>query len=92
MTEFKIENDVPMPTRVRGRRGKYPFAALQIGESFFVPGDAKSVRHVRNAACAHARKHGGHFRGSMRVENGVDGIRVWRVAADAPANLKVVRS
>lgn len=48
---FQIENEVPMP----GRRNRYPFEAMQPGQSFSIVGE-EEARKVRNAAYQYAKK------------------------------------
>lgn len=76
---IQIDKGVPIPPHVRGQGApKYPWREMEIGDSFFV-----SDRHRRSisAAASSARQHRGHqFATRSVTENGVDGIRVWRVA------------
>lgn len=48
---FQIDNNVDMPSR----RNRYPFDAMQPGQSFEIVGTAES-RKVRNAAYQYAKK------------------------------------
>jgi hypothetical protein len=72
--EIKIESGVPLPPH-QARNAKYPFSAMQIGDSFFVP----NVTVSSLAGCmAHARhRDAGRIYTSRTVEGGV---RVWRTA------------
>ena len=85
MTDFTIDPNIPIPPKgLRHGRGnpRYPFAELEVGESFFVQVPAGAtvgeIQHIRNilsnAACWHARKLGRQFT-TRRVDGGV---RVWR--------------
>jgi hypothetical protein len=65
---FKIDDDVPLP---RGR-GSYPLGELEVGQSFFVPGNT----NVASLAVNHRPKK---FTTRKKTEGGVTGIRVWRV-------------
>lgn len=51
MSNFQIENDVPMPSR----RNRYPFDQMLVGQSFTIEGEDES-RKVRNAAYQYAKK------------------------------------
>lgn len=84
---IKIEANIPIPPRgplvSKGRPALYPFADMQIGDSFMVPIKASDPQkqkrlamRVTNAAYANARLHGKKY--ATRVMDG--GVRVWRVA------------
>lgn len=76
---MQIEKNVPMPVNAagsktsRGRKCKYPFADMEVGDSFEVLDGAYVVG---SAAGAYGRRHNMKF--TYRVVNGV--ARVWRVA------------
>ena len=82
---FKIDKDVPISQPTWGR--KYPFNELQAGESFFVPLTEGHQQYIRSLAWAYGKKHGVKFTCSTLTENGVRGMRVWRLPE---SNLKVV--
>ncbi|MEI7599672.1 MAG: hypothetical protein WCJ41_10150 [Aestuariivirga sp.] len=67
-----ITKGVPAP---RGRRAKYPFPAMEIGDSFFAPGS--SVIGIHGCARRHRPMR---FTCRSIVEDGVAGIRVWRIS------------
>lgn len=72
--EFKIESGVPMPN-TKGRKGKYPFAEMAIGDSFELPkGSPKTT--VLNAANNWAKRHNKKARFSIRYHNEI--LRIWR--------------
>ncbi len=70
MTSYVIEKGIPAPSA----RGKYPFAQMEVGDSFFVPDKTTATF---GGVLSHARKRTG-FGFVMRSENG--GLRVWRVS------------
>ena len=83
MTEtkaLKIERDVPLPDRRKSRRPEVIDAlrALSrdyVGASVFIPTDnrratAKLVQEIMGV---------GNYTTQVREENGVKGVRVWRV-------------
>lgn len=79
MTALKIEKNVPIPKSHQGRNRTpgYPFAAMQVGDSFFVRcKDKAELNRVRSAAAIHANKTGSKFK--TRTVDG--GIRVWLVS------------
>ena len=74
MSEIKIRSDVPLPTpRGRGvRESKYPFAEMNVGDSFVVTD--KTARTVRSAVAAFQKK----FTAKFAVRTTDEGIGVWR--------------
>jgi hypothetical protein len=81
---IEIENGIPIPAIKRlasGRRAKYPFSALAVGQSFFVPNQpGKTNRQLIIAivgSAQHITRKTGHRFTSRTVEGG---IRVWRFA------------
>lgn len=69
---IEITKGVPAP---RGRKSKYPFREMEIGDSFFAPGS--SVIGIHGCARRHRPMK---FTCRSVVENGIAGIRVWRIA------------
>jgi hypothetical protein len=67
---YTIEKNIPIK-----RKTKYPFSAMEVGDSFFVD-DPKSQAKLSGAGTAHGRKYGKKF---LTAQEG-NGIRVWRVA------------
>lgn len=96
MTNIVIEANVPVPPKkafVRGeRKSKYPFAAMQVGDSFAVPlgrmrklpsnrgaVSYKGELTLRSAAHGYAKKNPGIKLTVRRLDDeGV--VRVWRIA------------
>lgn len=82
---IKIDKNVPMPEKNRpGRKPKYPFREMQVGDSFFVPRpEARSTKQHRALLYKAAGKYRLRKPGFSVVirpvtENGVEGVRVWR--------------
>lgn len=71
---YVIEKNVPIEEK-RGRKPKYPFDQMEIGDSFLVI-DRKDKNIVRAAAHMYGRKNTITFK-TQTVEQGV---RVWRIA------------
>lgn len=83
---YKIDVNIPLPT-TRGRPAEFsfPFANMQVGDSFFVPAGAEGLEKIRSrlsssivrfrARVARTAK----FSTRVVVEDGVNGVRVWRV-------------
>jgi hypothetical protein len=79
--EFKIEKGVPLPLPRRPRRlAKYPFANLQVGDSFLVPGFSKNGQ-ISGSLANWAKAHPEWRFATRKVEGG---LRVWRIE-DRPA-------
>jgi hypothetical protein len=74
--KIQIESGYPAPTRSTAR-AKYPFAKMEVGDSFFMKsGFPEHERgRVSAAACAYAKKHGVKF--STKVFD--NGVRTWRI-------------
>ena len=62
---YEIEKDIVIPHTKK----KYPWNDMEIGDSFFVPGDEGN-----NVSSSHRRKYGEEH--TTRRVNG--GIRIWR--------------
>lgn len=72
MTEFKIEADVPIPTR-RTPLSRIPWLSLKVGDSFVHPGPSKLAR----SAASWAGKRHGRMYCTRTLADGT--VRVWRV-------------
>lgn len=71
MTDFKIEKGIPAPAK----RGKYPFAEMEVGDSFLVPGAATSAE-ISSAVSYRKNRYQEQY-----ICRSVDGgLRVWRIA------------
>ena len=66
---FEVTSAVPVPPA----RSKFPYSAMQIGESFFVPGKKPALMYTNNVRAG--KIFGGKF--IARAEG--DGTRVWKV-------------
>lgn len=69
MSQLLIDKGVPLPKR-------YPFAGMQVGDSFLVPDDVKRTT-VSIAAMRYGRKHGMRFTIRLTPERK---LRCWRLA------------
>jgi len=78
---FEIRSDIPMPKRAAGRQGsKYPFAQLEVGQSFLVDEDIKAAT-VRSAAGAFMKRNPDAGKFALRnvpMDDGSTAIGVWR--------------
>ena len=72
-----IDRGVPIPTAIKGCR-KYPWLEMDIGDSFFAPISVGSI----SQGIVYARSHNSNLKFTRRtvIENGVKGVRVWRIA------------
>jgi hypothetical protein len=72
---FQIEKNIPTPEHTgSGAKPKYPFAMMEVNDSFFAPG--MTARALINASQWHANKTGKKFTCATEA----DGARCWRVA------------
>lgn len=71
---IEIDKGIPL---LKARNAKYPFRAMLVGDSFFVPDSSRKTRRlITNNAVAAAKRIG--FKFSVRLVEG--GVRCWRVA------------
>jgi hypothetical protein len=74
--DIKLETNIPMPPKPgTGRKEKYPWAAMNVGDSFFAPGvpGATMSQNIRGT-----KKR---YPGTAYAYRTVDGgVRVWRTA------------
>lgn len=70
MSDMKIEKGVPMPKNKRAT--KYPFAEMEVGDSFYVEPDNGSI-HA--AASWYGKRNNKKF--ATRKEG--EGRRIWRI-------------
>lgn len=76
---IKIDKGVPMPTGATGRPpNRYPWVGMEIGDSFFVPG--RKAATMGGTLASAKKTHGYICRCRTVTEDGVAGVRVWRVA------------
>ena len=82
---YALTKDKPAPHRGKsGRQAKYPFAIMEVGDSFFCPREAFESspgitgQRVGGAARAWARRLGNGHKFITRAEH--DGCRIWRIA------------
>jgi hypothetical protein len=70
---IEIDRGIPLPPPAKG---KYPFARMRVGDSFFVD-DLARISAVRTALRYRMRCHHGERYTARKKPTG---IRVWRVA------------
>lgn len=81
---FKIDKGVEIPAVYvggRGRRAKYPFAEMAVGDSFFVPVDVERRPMLLKSLISCGFNALGAGKVSVRsvVEDGKCGLRAWRI-------------
>ena len=72
--DFKIDRNVPIPPKSGAGAKKYHFEKMEIGDSTFIVG---KTMNVFGGTLAHYRPL--KFSARTVTENGVKGVRVWRV-------------
>lgn len=83
---MQIDKNIPPPVArafksKTGRLSRYPFRQMEIGDSAFFPGANKvNAQHPAYMAAKTIQKRDG-LRFTLRsvVENGVEGVRIWRL-------------
>jgi hypothetical protein len=74
ISDIKIEKGFPAPNAgAGGRKEKYPWSKMKVGDSFFVPG--KRIQQFGSHAWHAGRLLRMKF--ACRTQNG--GVRVWRI-------------
>ena len=74
---MKVESGIPVPARTSRQGGRpciYPFAGLEVGDSFFVPG--KTVKTLSQTASKAAKR----LKIQLITRTVEGGVRVWRTA------------
>jgi len=75
--KYTVDKGIPMPVNAgrKGRAEKYPWAALNIGDSFFMP-QVRSGNMVSQKNTHYKDQR--HFICGADTVEGVEGLRVWR--------------
>lgn len=78
MIKYKVDKKVPMPLfRTIAKYSRYPYAEMEIGDSFYVPeNDVASKNSLKTTSYAACKKNQGKL---FRVADDKDGYRVFRV-------------
>lgn len=82
---FKIDKNVEIPeNKPFMQRLKYPFAEMDIGDSFFISAKSREdARKIQSRVSAYGTKfslvYGTKFSTRTVEEDGETGVRVWRV-------------
>lgn len=76
----EVESGIEIPTRTRKGTAKYPFASMEVGDSFLTAAEEDDMVRVKSRmsnACAQAQKKLEGYKFSVRQVEG--GVRVWRI-------------
>lgn len=78
--EIKVEENIPLPPSATMKgSSKYPFKKLEIGDSFFIPvKEGKAIESLQRSIIS-TNQTGIKITTRTIAENGVRGIRTWRV-------------
>jgi hypothetical protein len=80
---FIIQDNVPMPAKVSTRVHKYPFAKMEVGQSFVIPAinaPKTGVSAVKSASTGYRRTKGAMDKKFIVTELENGDIGVWRSA------------
>ena len=75
MIDFEVLNDLEPYQAKRGRKAKYPFSTMEVGQCASFPG-LNTASNPAIAAYNYARKTGKKFQCATDDE----GLKVWRIA------------
>lgn len=76
----KISKDIPVPEVKKPRKHKMIYA-LEVGESVWGEGGSNSdLNNIRSVCSVIGNKNSKRFVVRRSSENGVPGVRVWRIA------------
>ncbi len=78
MKEYKIESNVEIPEKLKGKKKyRFPFSEMNIGDSFFVSGVGRTgeIGAAKAQKTAIKKKIGIEFTSKMYP----DGLRIWRI-------------
>jgi len=82
---YEIDKDVPVPMKKRtsSRAYRFPFALMEVGDSFFVPNNPQispkqALQHMTSSSYSWRKYHNADAQFSCRTVDG--GLRCWRVA------------
>lgn len=81
MSEYRIDKGIPLPPDGRSsgkRNGQNVFMHMDVGDSVFVPA-AEFLQRGHSLSAYASYKMSVQFTRRAACENGVEGVRVWRV-------------
>lgn len=77
---FTIDKDVPLPPLARRGVGFHAIDAMEVGDSVFINSGKSQANVAAHFWTLAKNRPGWKFATRKVVENGVAGIRVWRVS------------
>ncbi len=82
---YEIDNNIPMPKLSEKGIRKYPFAEMNVGDSFLIPyniSDKKEASKIRNSVRVAGIHFGTRNERDYKYNTAIvnEGIRVWRVS------------
>ena len=90
MKDPRIESHIPIPQAGHNKQRNYPFRDMLVGDSIFY--DYEYTRKVASMCSYHSQRYGMKFLIQRVKENGVEGVRVWRIPPDSLHKPSRVRS
>jgi hypothetical protein len=76
---LKIEKDIPVP-QLMTKPVSGLYHKMEVGDSIFIPKGARDIGVLRAYASGWKKATGFSFSTRKVTENGVVGVRIWRVA------------
>jgi len=76
---YEIISNEPIPIISKGRKPKYPFAKMEIGDSILIHGDRWDENHIlaaRRSAGQYATRHEGYRFQTVFTDVG---LKIWRI-------------
>lgn len=81
-TKYKIEDDIPVTNLWPKKRCEFTEAIrdLKVGQSFFAPGETTEKAYLSwSVVKRNPESKGNKYTSRTLQENGVRGVRVWRI-------------
>lgn len=83
MAQIKIDKGIPIPER--RTHTKFPFADMEIGDSFFVPAKQTKMSTLAARVSVARKRHAPRsFLLAKVTEKKIEGTRVWRIEDREP--------
>lgn len=77
---MEIEKNIPIPKKKGGNRTlKYPWDIMEVNESCFFPGVKQQTVSTASRGWVRRNNLDKKFTTREVTENGIEGVRVWRV-------------
>jgi hypothetical protein len=84
---YKIKKNVSIPSKKDGTtKTIYPFKSMEIGDSFFIPKKNRNLNSIRSSIQSNFNRYNkSNESNQIKIltravqENGVLGLRVWRI-------------